>query len=408
MVVNIFVITAFVAPKEETIIDNSILLAVNRADCYVEGVKGQIDDTNAAVTPIIVNQRTLVPVRFLAESLRMNVQWNQQTQTATLDSGNHTIQITVGSTIMYVNNETKTLDTAAQIREGRILVPLRAISEALDKDVYYYNGLIIVGLTQLELNTADNEVQALLTKILLECFPHSDAYAVNFSANIGEVNGVTYACRETPGIAILPVDRRGHIITEFAVYDGYIYYILSTPGSSDFSCWLYRCKTDFTGEELLDTMKWENYNESKVYITRKFAIVNGTLYYDTYSQKEAPCFNLKTLQRSTSKMPKISITDNGKTYSRSNTRNYSIIVYANQYIFTKTKNHHLYLNKDDGNHLLLSKNACYLEGGIANGYLYFVTTKKDKAVLNRVPLTGGNVEEIDSHIMAGGGYYFNY
>ncbi len=59
-------------------------LAVDCANAYVGNNIVQIDTENSDVTPIIVDDRTLVPVRFIAESLGMDVGYNDSTRTVTL------------------------------------------------------------------------------------------------------------------------------------------------------------------------------------------------------------------------------------------------------------------------------------------------------------------------------------
>jgi len=122
----------------------SIVMSIEQPICYRWGQQTYIDESNPAVVPVIRNNRTLVPLRFLAESLQADVQWNGKTQTATITTASKNITISIGSPTMDVNGQAVPLDAPAAILQGRTMVPLRAIAEALDKEVFYSDGLIII------------------------------------------------------------------------------------------------------------------------------------------------------------------------------------------------------------------------------------------------------------------------
>lgn len=83
------------------------------------------------VTPNIINDRTLVPVRGIFEHLGAQVEWESETSTAVMQSDTAEIRVTIGSDKAYVNGEEYTLDVPAQLVESRTLVPVRFIAEAL-------------------------------------------------------------------------------------------------------------------------------------------------------------------------------------------------------------------------------------------------------------------------------------
>ena len=83
------------------------------------------------VPPTIVDGRTLVPMRAIFEALGAEVDWDGETRTATGTLGEHTVVIQVGETAALVDGETRTLDVPAQIIQNRTMVPARFISEAL-------------------------------------------------------------------------------------------------------------------------------------------------------------------------------------------------------------------------------------------------------------------------------------
>ena len=82
--------------------------------------------------PIIENGRTLVPLRIIFEELGAEVEWDGNTRTVTAKKGNIMISLRIDDDTMYKNDSTITLDVPATIKNGRTLVPVRAVSEAFD------------------------------------------------------------------------------------------------------------------------------------------------------------------------------------------------------------------------------------------------------------------------------------
>lgn len=87
--------------------------------------------------PILENDRTLVPVRFIFERLGMHVSWNEETRTATAFNGIRTIEFIIGENTAWVDGQEYTLDAPAVQYHDRTLVPLRFLSESLGYDVQW-------------------------------------------------------------------------------------------------------------------------------------------------------------------------------------------------------------------------------------------------------------------------------
>jgi len=83
------------------------------------------------VQPFIdANSRTIVPVRFIIEELGCNAEWHPSTSTVTIDRGRINVELTIGKKEITVLGVKKTMDTAAQLLNGRTLVPVRFVAEA--------------------------------------------------------------------------------------------------------------------------------------------------------------------------------------------------------------------------------------------------------------------------------------
>ena len=72
-------------------------------------------------------------MRFISESFGADVEWVADTQEIKINGDAVTMKI--GSNDYTVNNETKTMDTAPILNNDRTMVPLRAIGEALGKNI---------------------------------------------------------------------------------------------------------------------------------------------------------------------------------------------------------------------------------------------------------------------------------
>lgn len=100
----------------------------------IDGLKENFD-----VPPIIKNGRTLVPFRALAESLNIKVEWDDEKQIITATKENHVVQLQIGNTQAFINQISTELDVPPVILNGRTLVPLRFFGEAFSCIVNWDN-----------------------------------------------------------------------------------------------------------------------------------------------------------------------------------------------------------------------------------------------------------------------------
>ena len=87
-----------------------------------------------ALAPVVENGVTLLPVRFVAEAIGADVEWNAETLEVTIKNSETTIVLTLGSNEMVIteDGETKTinLEVAPLIINDRTFLPIDAIAEA--------------------------------------------------------------------------------------------------------------------------------------------------------------------------------------------------------------------------------------------------------------------------------------
>ena len=97
----------------------NVLLDGERIDCesYGQGA-------------VIVESRTLVPMRAVFEALGAEVSWDDSIKTAYAKRLDTEITVAVGSTVMTVKGQERIIDVPAKLVNDRTLVPVRAVAEA--------------------------------------------------------------------------------------------------------------------------------------------------------------------------------------------------------------------------------------------------------------------------------------
>lgn len=105
------------------------------------GVKVKIDDKRLDfdVLPVIQNGRTLVPMRAIFEALGASVEWNGEAQTITAKNKDVTLQMQIGNNTMTKNGQGLQTDVSPQLIDGRTMVPVRAISDCFNVQVDWNN-----------------------------------------------------------------------------------------------------------------------------------------------------------------------------------------------------------------------------------------------------------------------------
>lgn len=115
----------------------------NGVKVFVKGKKMRFD-----VAPFVENNRTMVPIRAVAEALGLEVGYDAGAGTVTITNpaDGKTVVLYLGQNKASIGNQETTLDTPAKIvPPGRTVVPLRFLSEAFGKDVKWFeNGQIAV------------------------------------------------------------------------------------------------------------------------------------------------------------------------------------------------------------------------------------------------------------------------
>lgn len=97
--------------------------------------------------PVVVNGTTLVPMRAIFERLGATVEWNQAQRSVKATKGDTTIVLKIGSNIAVKNGQDVKLDVPAQTKNNHTMVPLRFISESLGANVMWNGQTSTVTIT---------------------------------------------------------------------------------------------------------------------------------------------------------------------------------------------------------------------------------------------------------------------
>ena len=94
-------------------------------------------EISAEVPPTIIDGRTMVPVRAIFEAVGANIDFDAETKTITARKGDTTVNMTVGANAVTVNNKEVQLDAPAVIVNGRTLAPARFVAETFGYTVQW-------------------------------------------------------------------------------------------------------------------------------------------------------------------------------------------------------------------------------------------------------------------------------
>ena len=113
-----------------------IQLRIGSKTMLVDGKPASLD-----AAPIILNSRTLLPIRAVVEATGGTITWNASTQKATIVRKGTTVELWISKNVAKVNGKSVTIDSNAKvvpiIRAGRTLLPLRFVAETLAMDIQW-------------------------------------------------------------------------------------------------------------------------------------------------------------------------------------------------------------------------------------------------------------------------------
>ena len=85
--------------------------------------------------PFVENDRTFVPIRAISEMMEYDVLWDEETETVTIKNNDDEMKLVIGKDTYTVNGDEKQMDVAPFIKDDRTVVPLRFVAEGFGCDV---------------------------------------------------------------------------------------------------------------------------------------------------------------------------------------------------------------------------------------------------------------------------------
>lgn len=101
-------------------------------------------ETTLEVAPFTLEGRTMVPIRFIGEALGAKVDWNGQDRRVTLVKNDVKVELIIDRKDALVNGKVNELDAPAIIKDDITLVPVRFVSESMNMKVFYEDGEIVI------------------------------------------------------------------------------------------------------------------------------------------------------------------------------------------------------------------------------------------------------------------------
>lgn len=158
MLISIFVCSS-VAFADNTD-DIVVSLQINDPIMEVNGVDTEID-IGRGTKPIITNGRTLVPIRAIIEAFGGVVGWEESTQSVLLTMEDDIIKLVINSNVAYLNNKAETLDVAPTVINGRTMLPIRFVAESFNLGVAWDSSTQTVSIIRDTFD--DNEYNSLMS-----------------------------------------------------------------------------------------------------------------------------------------------------------------------------------------------------------------------------------------------------
>lgn len=116
---------------------------------FAQGVTVSLDGNTVNFPnqqPVVVEGRTLIPLRGVFDNMGYTISWNGNTKTVTLSKGSDTIVINIGESCYYLNGNRNAIDVPAQIINGSTMLPLRAIADATGVNVTWDNNTKVAAI----------------------------------------------------------------------------------------------------------------------------------------------------------------------------------------------------------------------------------------------------------------------
>lgn len=133
ILIGIFLCVAY-ASNGDAVPDVVVCLQIDTPIMQVNGESEEIDE-GRGTSPVIKDGRTLVPIRAIIEAFGGVVKWNESEKTVILSMDDDIISLSIDSDIAYLNGSPSSLEVAPAVINERIMMPVRFVAESFNLGV---------------------------------------------------------------------------------------------------------------------------------------------------------------------------------------------------------------------------------------------------------------------------------
>ena len=152
---------------------------------------------------MITNGRTLVPLRFITEAMGATLVWDAVTRTANITLAGNKIALTIDKTVAKVNGYDVTLDAPAAIVNGKTLVPLRFVAESMGATTAW-NAILKKVTVQFSMDWLKNKAEV----------PFWEAMNAALGKSLADLTKEFNATHPSMEVQLLPIASYGALSTK--------------------------------------------------------------------------------------------------------------------------------------------------------------------------------------------------
>ena len=241
--------------------------------------------------PVLNQGRSLVPLRAIFETMGAKVNWNQDTKTITGGKDNIEIKLSIGDKIATVNDKKVVLDVPATVINGSTLVPTRFIAESLGAKVEWDNKarsiLINSNFTDINNNIKNNYSNAEYSYSDNELFIFElDKFISQYGQPITQKEVYNYYFESYDKI----LSYNFGTVT-FANYDGYNYSLKDISSTASLIGLPRNIKIGDSVESVINKFRSDG-NSEDVYISNELSANEKLLYQSNAKYDNGPSMGI--------------------------------------------------------------------------------------------------------------------
>ncbi|MEN6324885.1 MAG: stalk domain-containing protein [Syntrophomonas sp.] len=136
----------------------TIIMTIGEPQMTVNGIATLIDPPSGQAVPLVVNNRTFVPIRAVVEALGGTISYDVNTKMTTITLDQNTINLWLDSNNIKVNGVDKVMDVAPFIASSRVYLPLRFVIENLNCSADWDGNLYQVTIKRVAITNGASQV----------------------------------------------------------------------------------------------------------------------------------------------------------------------------------------------------------------------------------------------------------